>query len=74
LFPPSLPSLLLQYIFTITPANGGPSITLKSPTPNIPLTGLAPSTQYKVTVVGLKVGGGYTPPSNTLSFVTAPAG
>lgn len=35
---------------------------------------LYPLLQYKVVVVGTKQGGGTTPPSNTLNFVTPAAG
>lgn len=72
--PHAPPARCLQYTFTVTPLSGGANLTFTSATADVNMTGLAPATQYLVVVVGAISGGGTTPPSNTLSFVTPAAG
>ncbi|PRW45179.1 lactation elevated 1 [Chlorella sorokiniana] len=62
-----------QYIFTAKPLGGGASLTSKVSNPrNGQFSGLLPSTQYDVTVVGVR-NGVASPASNKLSFVTPAA-
>ncbi|KAL4448135.1 hypothetical protein ABPG75_005354 [Micractinium tetrahymenae] len=65
---------ITQYTFTVVALNGGANLTFTSATPDVDFTGLAPATQYEVSVVGTKSTGGPTSRSNTLTFVTPAAG
>ncbi|KAL4434282.1 hypothetical protein ABPG75_000723 [Micractinium tetrahymenae] len=65
---------ITQYTFTVTPLDGGSSLTFTGSTPVAIFNGLKPATPYQVSVVGSKAGGGTTPTSNTLTFVTPAAG
>lgn len=63
----------MQYVFTAHPLNGGAVQLFTVLKPRVALTGLAPATQYEISVVGLR-GGVRSPASNTGSFVTPALG
>ena len=68
--PSSIP--YVQYTVTATPVNGGAPVTLTVSSPSATLSGLAPGTQYRVTVAG-KLANGQSSAASPPVLMTMPA-